>query len=103
MNIAEVRRLNAAAGNHFFDADTMRFFASRVLPYTWSAPGSHLTFFVTSERFEGEYPLVDGPRLYTVRVFNLVTGDVNTHGPFQGYDTPEAAFNAARDASLELP
>jgi hypothetical protein len=50
MLITEIKRMNRAAGGHFFDPATMRGFGSRVLPHTWT--GTTRTFFITSEQWQ---------------------------------------------------
>lgn len=56
---------------HFFDADTMRFFASKVLEDFWSLTTG---YFLTSEKkcFD------DNTRVFSVRKANFETGDVAT-------------------------
>ncbi|MDO8690676.1 MAG: hypothetical protein Q7R39_11820, partial [Dehalococcoidia bacterium] len=46
-------------------------------------------YFVTSEQFDDR-----SPRLYTVRVCNLSTGDIDTVGKFQGHATSAEARRA---------
>ena len=93
------------AGSHFFDADTMRFFNSRVLDATLTqigADGDHFRF-VTSERYDW-----DSPRRYTVRSVEFyrypdnngtprehVT--VDTVGEFQAYGSAAQAKRHLRD------
>ena len=48
-------------------------------------------YFVTSEQFDYR-----SPRLYTVRVCNLETGDVDTIDEFQGYRSRSTADRRAR-------
>lgn len=55
-------------GGHFFDADTLRFFNSRVLSDLYRVNDSE-GYFVTSERFD-----YDTPRTYSVRYY-VVTHD----------------------------
>jgi hypothetical protein len=89
--IAEIQRRNRDRGSHFFDADTLRFFRSRILP-TVHVGATH-AYFVTSERYDD-----DAPRLYTVRSCD-VSGDCGTVGEFQGYQTSASAQRAAADAA----
>lgn len=79
--ISDVIDHNRATGHHFFDADTMRFFNSRV--ETGLMRGR---FFVTSEKGP------DGIRAYTVRRARD-DGSVETvgEGGFQGYETLDDA------------
>jgi hypothetical protein len=93
-----MKQRNRDAGFHFFDRETLRFFGSHVLPYTWARKDG-TTFFVTSE----QRPDSEDPRRFTVRVFNPRTGTVSTHGRFQQHATRAEAFIAARDASIEVP
>lgn len=83
----EIKRRNTAFGHHFFDADTMEFFGSKVLPTVYV--GSDLSYFVTSEKHQ------DDPRLYTVRSCD-VRGDVQTVGSFQEHTTASDALAVAR-------
>jgi hypothetical protein len=91
---AEHKRLHH--GGHFFDADTMRFFRSRIGSRVFTGPGG--IFFVTSEQRTG----MDGterPRTYTVRQFNPLDGDIRTVGEFGGYRTEAAAKAFAKQHS----
>ena len=84
--LKEAADRNRAIGHHWFDADTMRFFKTRIVsfyPRTWGA------CMVTSEKGP------DMVRAYSVRRV-LDTGEVDTVGPFQGYATAKAAQKAAQ-------
>lgn len=94
--LADMRRANSDAGAHFFDADTIRFFRSRI--------GNVYAgrIFTTSEQFVS--PTCEGPRRWTVRVMHDdgYTGDllepgVEQYGTggFQAYETHEQAHAAA--------
>lgn len=107
-----VRELHAFGGGHFFDADTMRFFGSRVLSGLRAG-----RYFVTSERnperrHAGRHAAYRYPRRYTVRrvtrrdivhttppAYTVHTVDIDTVGDFQGYATARQAW-AAIDALL---
>lgn len=117
-SMRDVRYLHAAGGGHFFDADTMRFFNSRILSgVRIGADGT--VYFVTSERQSGTYgsyphPSYSYPRRYTVRratrrdfeyIDRMAPGtptldhtihgaDIDTVGEFQGYDTARQAWRA---------
>lgn len=82
--IADVRSANKNAGLHFFNADTMRFFRSRVES---QLIGGRL--FVTSEQAP------DAPRRYTVRLAGD-DGDIHSVGDFQEHATYKAALYAAK-------
>ncbi len=86
----EIMRANRESGGHYFDADTMRFFGSRVLPAVYGG-----RFFVTSERsgFDSS-----SPRRYSVREF-MPDGSIETVGEFNGYPTRGQAQTAARNAA----
>lgn len=83
--LAEVKRRNRAAGFHFFEAGTMRFFNSKVETGVYGRG-----YFVTSET-----PDHDVPRLYTVRLARE-TGECQTVGKFRGFPTLADAVAAAR-------
>ena len=61
-SIEDVKRANRDAGYHYFSADTMRFFGSRVLPTVYAG-----RLFITSERSGFDHY---SPRKYTVREFD---------------------------------
>ena len=85
--IAEVRAANKAAGHHFFERSTMRFFDSAVESALYGG-----RFFVTSEKG----PVAESVRRYTVREVSQ-DGKVSTRGEFQAYRTIEDAREAARE------
>ena len=87
-NIGQIRHANAAAGQHFFDPGTMRFFASRVLGSVYDGPGG--VYFVTSEKGP------DGVRRFTVRQFDRATGSVQTAGTFQAFGSRASALRSAK-------
>lgn len=96
--IDEIKHANSEAGRHFFEADTMRFFRSRVCPKVHNGPGG--VYFVTSEQFVSMSGHAER-RTFSVRRFDPKTGD--THGgivEFAG-DPEETTFQryaSARDA-----
>jgi hypothetical protein len=97
MTIEQIISETKKAGSHFFDADTMRFFASRVWRAVHKGPGG--IFFITSEQFR---PMSGNPhpRLYTVRQFFGARapkdgGAIDTVGEFQAYDDSRKALRAA--------
>lgn len=92
--IGMIQRKNEAAGQHFFDAASMRFFNSKVLPYTYEGEGG--VFFITSERFG-----TSTPEMFTVREFHPETGRVETFGEFNVL-TEGRAKQIARAASQGL-
>ena len=79
---------------HFFDADTMRFFGSRVAAYGYrGADGA--VYFVTSERDSGPYAAWDGERRYTVRRWHPAEphtiDDVGGFGQYRSRQVANAA------------
>lgn len=90
--VEEIKRRNREAGGHYFDADTMRFFGSRVLP---TVVGGR--FFVTSERTGFDW---DSPRAYSVREM-MPDGTIGTVGEFNEHPTSAAAKSAMRRLARE--
>lgn len=86
--ISAIREANRAAGFHFFDPSSMRFFDSRVLAGVIGGK-----YFVTSERFTYSDGTAE-PRRYTVRSIDNA-GRIDTVGDFQEWSTPGAARAAA--------
>jgi len=78
-NLNEVVDANDAAGQHWFDDETMLFFKSRIESDLIDGQ-----FFITSEQSP------DGPRAYTIRAAND-DGHIVTMGDFGQYVTLEAA------------
>lgn len=83
-SMSEVREANKAAGYHFFDKATIRFFKSRIEAGPFKA-----NYFITSEQFEQE------PRRYTIRQA-FANGSVMTVGEFQEYETLKEAKAAIK-------
>jgi hypothetical protein len=90
--IDDIKTANRVAGMHFFDADTLRFFNSRILDGVYGG-----RYFVTSER----RPRSKEPRLYTVREASA-DGGITTVGMFQGYVSAKAARRAAEKLAGEV-
>lgn len=104
MNILSMQEIEQryapGIGRHWFDADTMRFFRTRLAQVGYeSADGK--VYFVTSDQnrgFGGTYP-----RLYSVRVLKG-PGDIDTVGEFQAFRTGKTADRYARGyASGNIP
>ena len=84
-DLAEIKRANRAIGHHWFEPETLRFFASRV-----SDPVLYGRYFVSSEA----QPRMDGTRAtryYTIRRADD-RGEITTVGDFQGYGSKRAAL-----------
>lgn len=78
------------ARGHFFSADTMRFFASRVLDGVYQGPGG--VYFVTSEKRS----FSDYTRVYHVRSYDPTTGAVETAKGSVDYATAAQAKQSAK-------
>jgi len=77
-----------ARGSHWWDADSMRFFGTRVCGPAWNGPNG--VFFVTSEKPP------HGDRGYTIRQFDQESCELNTVGELCGYSNRETAVLNAR-------
>lgn len=84
-NMLEVVEANKRAGYHFFDADAMRFFNSRVGSALYAG-----RYFITSERFSA-----DTPRMYTIREADD-EGCINNASAYQQFNSRSAALAAVR-------
>lgn len=86
--ICEIKYLNRRNGGHWFDAESMRFFKSRIASEVIGGK-----YFISSEQFipyEGNAE----PRKYTIRIANE-KGEISEIGEFQKYLTLRAARKAA--------
>ena len=100
---ARSRALNKKKGGKpgawWFSAGNMRFFSSRVSSVVFPVPTG--AYFVTSEQMESVYLPFSGkwteeqPRLWTLR-FCADSGEIETCGDFQAYDSLGDAQKAAR-------
>jgi hypothetical protein len=92
VTIDDIKLSNQQHGYHFFSADTLRFFSSRIGQDAYEGPGG--VYFTTSEQFR---PSGGAPfrRRYTVRRFDPATGRVKTVGDHQQYASSSAARMAA--------
>ena len=91
---SEIERINASAGYHLFDAETTRFFSSRISDTAYlSDDGTH-AYFTTSEKGP------NGIRAYSVRVADMATGTINTVGEFQAYYSRDLAIRSAQHHAL---
>ena len=96
--IADIKRQNAEAGQHFFERSTMRFFDSRIESQPYHGPGG--IYFITSEQFHGSQG--SAPRKYTIRQFNPENGHVWTASEFNKLDCIDDAREAARSLAGEV-
>lgn len=89
-DIHEIKDANRAAGMHFFDRDTMKFFHSKVFPTVYQGPGG--VYFVTSE-----YRDSPSDREYKVRQFNVSNASIRTETTYK--DQKSAVAHAKRSAN----
>ena len=100
----EIEKLySPGVGRHWFDADSMRFFRSRLSDVGYQAPDGRI-YFVSSEQNHG----MGGPydRLYSVRCLTGPKGDIKTIGEFQAFGTSATATKYAKgyaSGNFELP
>jgi hypothetical protein len=90
VNMEDIKRANARAGHHFFEASSMRFFASRVGQTVYGG-----RYFVTSEQFRDYASGRVDARRYTIRECDH-EGHVRTVGDFQGFGTAAQARSAIK-------
>lgn len=79
-------------GGHWFDPSSMRFFNTRLSNELLHDGGKF--YFVSSEQQSGWGG--DYPRMYSIRTYDPVTGQIETVGEFQEYATRAAAIRAMR-------
>jgi hypothetical protein len=80
----------------WFDKDNIRFFKSKWNNYAYQL--GEYAYFISSEKHVNYYVGVNDPRKYTIRKFNMNTGDFSTDNKdifnFQRYSTKKAAEKA---------
>lgn len=92
--IDEVKTRSEKNAKHFFDADTMRFFSSRVLELAWKKADE--IYFITSEADNGRIKHQGSIRAFTVRKSNA-NGSIDTIGDFQEHATKRDAQKAIKE------
>lgn len=92
-SIAHIKAASKESGSHFFDADSMKFFDSKVGDAVFGG-----RYFITSEQFHG--PCGSEPRKWTIRVADDA-GHISTVGDFQQFKTSAEAVKAARALAAE--
>jgi len=83
LTMTDVRHNNKASGRFWFSPETMRFFKSRVESRLLKQ-----RYFITSEQFGDDFP-----RLFTIRVYDPKTHQIDTVGKFQDYKTKQEAID----------
>jgi len=91
--IDEVKTRASKKGSHFFDADSMRFFSSRVSELAWQQGGSDDAeykvkdiYFITSEADKSYIKHSGSVRAFTIRKCDK-DGDIETVSEFQEFET----------------
>lgn len=80
----------------WFDAESMRFFRTRILSDIVLDRMRERTLFLTSEPY-----VWDGPRVYTVRAADWATGKVSTVGEMGEHESLPAARRALALAAVQ--
>ncbi|ASR76652.1 hypothetical protein SEA_WATERMOORE_264 [Streptomyces phage Watermoore] len=96
-SIEDAKAIAKDQGNHFFSADTMRWWKSRISDMCYSTIDGQSMFFVSSERND------DYARRYTVRVAKLDENghfSVETVSEFQEYASRSGAHDRAQRERL---
>ncbi len=86
--IARMKQANKAAGMHFFDPDTLRWWNSKIYQPV-EGPGG--VYFATSE-----FHNATAPARFSVRRWHPEDSSVETIGEIQGYATLQDAMRAVR-------
>jgi len=90
--VSEIKEANRKSGRYFFEADTMRFFRSKVATYyVWDG-----RYFITSEQnvwFDEHHQRHAEPRRFSIREAHD-DGDIDTVGEFQAWATLAQARQA---------
>jgi hypothetical protein len=90
-SISDIVRQHDAAGSHWFEADTMKFFKSQVsASHCYPSEAQRCTYFVTSEQPP------DGARAWSVRKASWDRANISTVGEFCGYKKLANAGNTAK-------
>ena len=87
-SILEIEQHNKAIGHHWFDADSLRFFSSRINDELFGSLGD---VFISSEKHSSDYA-----RFYTVRQITPRGSITSVAGGFQAYSSMSSAKSAAR-------
>jgi hypothetical protein len=98
VSISELERKNS----HWFSEGNKRFFKSMWDSYALQNEGSIYAYFVSSEKHESSFAGINEPRKYTVRKFNMLSGNFahdkdGTIFEFQKYATKKQAEKAMRE------
>lgn len=92
--IDEVKERASKAGSHWFDADTMRCFSSRVSDLSWKVNNQDI-YFISSEADRHPIKHSGSKRAYTIRKCSI-DGDIDTISDFQEFATLYQARKAVK-------
>lgn len=92
-----IAHIENAHKGYFFAESSKRFFRSRISQDAYLTADKSKGYFVTSEQFVGSQGAAR--RFYTLRVCDMVTGDISTVGEFQAYGSGAQAKRAALKAA----
>lgn len=91
---------------HWFDADSKRFFNSRIGVNAYPTANPFITLFVSSERcswndyYDGN-KFIGGKRKYSIRSYDSRTHEIDTVGEFQAYNSSKTANSTAKKLAKE--
>jgi len=89
--VDEVKARAEKRHSHFFDADTMRFFSSRISELCYMV--NQDIYFITSEADRGRIKHQGSKRAFTLRKIDQL-GNITTVSKFQEYTTRHQALKA---------
>lgn len=92
--IDDVKERSKKGDKHFFDADAMRFFSSRISELAWQK-GNDI-YFITSEADKGYIKHKGSIRAYTVRK-STIEGNIDKVSEFQEHATLRQARNHIKE------
>jgi hypothetical protein len=101
IHMSIVQRASQRGDYHWFDADTLAWFGSRIEDTAYlSGDGEH-AFFVTSEQDTSyPHPAWNGERRWSVRRCDLLAGRITTVGEFGDHPDWASADKRARSEAL---
>ena len=98
LTINDIQSRMRAAGSHWFDADTMKFWGTRIESGVWTSADGSVAYFVTSdEQF-------DHTRGFTIRRYDVAANEIHTEGELATWtDLHEAKLHAKHAAARHWP
>ncbi len=95
MKTVDMEFVKTHSNGHFFVPAAMRGFRSHLAQLAYVTDDDKTAYFVTSEQFVSSNGKAD-PRVYTVRVMDMETGDVRTTGKRGAYNNVRTANHEAK-------